>query len=92
MPHSCAYGREKTLETVDLAKMKLAINGLRDELQKANSCYEDARHSFGVFDDVLADPTVNVDEVSVSRVEKDKRFSSHVIAWVLPRMNNCTEQ
>jgi len=41
------YGQEKTLETVNLAKMNLAVNGLRGEIKKANTYYEDAFGSFG---------------------------------------------
>jgi len=50
------YGQEKTLETVNLAKMNLAVNGLRGEIKKANTYYEDAFGSFGAFDYVLANP------------------------------------
>jgi type I restriction enzyme M protein len=35
------YGQEKTGETVNLAKMNLAVNGLRGEFKKGNSYYED---------------------------------------------------
>jgi type I restriction enzyme M protein len=34
-------GQEKTLETVKLAKMNLAVNGLRGEIKQANTYYED---------------------------------------------------
>lgn len=50
------YGQEKTLETVNLAKMNLAVNGLRGEIKKANTYYDDAFGSFGAFDYVLANP------------------------------------
>ena len=73
------YGQEKTLETVNLAKMNLAVNGLRGEIQKANTYYDDAFGSFGAFDYVLANPPFNVDDVSLSSVEKDKRFSTYGI-------------
>ncbi len=73
------YGQEKTLETVNLAKMNLAVNGLRGEVKKANTYYEDPHHSFGAFDYVLANPPFNVDDVSVSSVEKDKRFNTYGI-------------
>jgi len=32
---------------------------------------------FGAFDYVLANPPFNVDDVSLSSVEKDKRFNTH---------------
>ncbi|TSA37778.1 MAG: SAM-dependent DNA methyltransferase [Verrucomicrobiaceae bacterium] len=73
------YGQEKTLETVNLAKMNLAVNGLRGEVMKANTYYDDPHGSFGGFDYVLANPPFNVDDVSLSSVEKDKRFNTYGI-------------
>ncbi len=73
------YGQEKTLETINLAKMNLAVNGLRGEIKKANTYYEDPFDSFGAFDYVLANPPFNVDDVSLSSVEKDKRFNTYGI-------------
>jgi type I restriction enzyme M protein len=73
------YGQEKTMETVNLAKMNLAVNGLRGEIKKANTYYDDPHASFGAFDYVLANPPFNVDDVSLSSVEKDKRFSTYGI-------------
>lgn len=70
-------GQEKTLETVKLAKMNLAVNGLRGEIRQANTYYEDPYISFGKFDYVMANPPFNVDDVSVSRVEGDKRFNTY---------------
>lgn len=73
------YGQEKTQETVNLAKMNLAVNGLRGEVKKANTYYEDPYTSFGAFDYVLANPPFNVDDVSLSTVEHDKRFNTYGI-------------
>ena len=73
------YGQEKTQETVNLAKMNLAVNGLRGDVKKRNSYYEDAFDSFRAFDYVLANPPFNVDDVSLSSVEKDKRFNTYGI-------------
>jgi type I restriction enzyme M protein len=73
------YGQEKTRETVNLAKMNLAVNGLRGEVKQANTYYEDPYLSFGAFDYVLANPPFNVDDVSVRSVEKDQRFSTYGI-------------
>ena len=73
------YGQEKMQETVNLAKMNLAVNGLRGEVKKANTYYEDPHDSFGAFDYVLANPPFNVDDVSLSSVEKDKRFNTYGI-------------
>jgi len=71
------YGQEKTLETVKLAKMNLAVNGLRGDIRQSNTYYEDPFNSFGQFDYVLANPPFNVDDVSLSSVEKDKRFNTY---------------
>ena len=72
-------GQEKTRDTVNLAKMNLAVNGLRGEIKQANTYYEDPYESFGAFDYVLANPPFNVDDVSLSSVEKDKRFNTYGI-------------
>ena len=73
------YGQEKTLETVKLAKMNLAVNGLRGDILQANTYYEDPFGSFGQFDYVLTNPPFNVDDVGLTRVEGDKRFNTHGI-------------
>ena len=72
-------GQEKTLETVKLAKMNLAVNGLRGEVKQANTYSEDAYGSFGAFDYVMANPPFNVDDVPISTVEKDRRFNTYGI-------------
>ncbi len=73
------YGQEKTLETVNLAKMNLVVNGLRGEIKQANTYYEDVYKSIGKFDYVLANPPFNVDDVTLGKVENDKRFSTYGI-------------
>ena len=72
-------GQEKTQDTVKLAKMNLAVNVLRGEIKQANTYYEDPYQSFSAFDYVLANPPFNVDDVSLSSVEKDKRFNTYGI-------------
>lgn len=72
-------GQEKTRDTVNLAKMNLAVNGLRGEIKQANTYYEDPYQCFGAFDYVLANPPFNVDDVSLSSVEKDSRFNTYGI-------------
>src|SRR4051812_29165064 len=57
------YGQEKHLGTVKLAKMNLAVNGMRGDIKQAITYYEDAFDSFGAFDYVLANPPFNVDDV-----------------------------
>ena len=73
------YGQEKTLETVKLAKMNLAVNGLRGTVIQANTYLEDPHNSLGQFDYVMANPPFNVDDVSVAAVEKDPRFNTYGI-------------
>jgi type I restriction enzyme M protein len=76
-PSLFVYGQEKTLETVKLAKMNIAVNGLRGEIRQANTYYEDLYSSFERFDYVLANPPFNVDDVNLSKVEKDRRFNTY---------------
>ncbi|MGP1385147.1 MAG: type I restriction-modification system subunit M [Thainema sp.] len=71
------YGQEKTLETVKLAKMNIAINGIRGHIQQANTYYEDVFNSFEAFNNVLANPPFNVDDVNLSRVKADRRFNTY---------------
>lgn len=71
------YGQEKTLDTVKLAKMNLAVNGLRGEVRQANSYAEDPYQGFGKFDFVMANPPFNVDDVPIATVEKDPRFNTY---------------
>jgi type I restriction enzyme M protein len=73
------YGQEKTLETVKLAKMNLAVNGLRGDIRQANAYYEDPFDGFGKFDFVMANPPFNVDDVSLKSVEGDRRFNTYGI-------------
>lgn len=72
-------GQEKTLATVKLAKMNLAVNGLRGDIHQAISYYEDPANSLGRFDYVLANPPFNVDEVLYNGVKDDPRFNTHGI-------------
>lgn len=71
------YGQEKTLETVKLAKMNLAVNGLHGSVAQANTYVEDPHGSFGQFDYVMANPPFNVDDVAVAAIEKDPRFNTY---------------
>lgn len=71
------YGQEKTLDTVKLAKMNLAVNGLRGEIKQANSYGENPFDGFGKFDFVMANPPFNVDDVPLTTVEKDPRFNTY---------------
>jgi type I restriction enzyme M protein len=73
------YGQEKTLETVKLAKMNIAVNGLRGEIRQSNTYSEDPFDSFERFDYVLANPPFNVDDVNLKNVETQKRFNTYGI-------------
>lgn len=72
-------GQEKNLETVKLAKMNLAVNGLRGDVKQGISYYEDHFKSIGKFDYVLANPPFNVDDVNLGSVENDARFNTYGI-------------
>ena len=71
------FGQEKTLATVKLAKMNLAVNGLRGEIKEGNSYSQDPFGSFGSFDYVLANPPFNVDDVAIDTVANDPRFTTY---------------
>lgn len=73
------YGQEKTLDTVKLAKMNLAVNGLRGEIMQANSYAENPFDGFGKFDYVMANPPFNVDDVPIATIESDPRFNTYGI-------------
>ena len=73
------YGQEKEPETVKLAKMNLAVNGLRGDIKPQNSYYSDPHDSFGKFDYVLANPPFNVDDVNYDKVKNDVRFNTYGI-------------
>jgi type I restriction enzyme M protein len=73
------YGQEKTLDTVKLAKMNIAVNGLRGEIRQANSYAENPFDGFGRFDFVMANPPFNVDDVPIATVEADPRFNTYGI-------------
>lgn len=73
------YGGEKDSETVKLARMNLAVNGLRGQVVQANAYYENPFDSYGKFDYVMANPPFNVDDVNYDRVKDDKRFNEYGI-------------
>lgn len=73
------YGGEKVAGNVGLAKMNLAVHGLRGEIKQANAFYENPHDSFGKFDYVMANPPFNVKDVNYARVKDDTRFSTYGI-------------
>src|ERR1700674_3689177 len=68
------FGTEKASETVNLAKMNLAVHGLSGDIREANTYYEDPHKSLGRFDFVMANPPFNVSGVDKDRLKDDKRF------------------
>ncbi len=78
------FGEEKTLETVRLAKMNLAVHGLEGDIRNGNSYYEDIHNSVGKFDFVMANPPFNVNNIQKERLEDNKtRFP-----FGMPRNDN----
>jgi len=73
------YGSEKDSETVKLARMNLAVNGLRGQVVQANAYYENPFDSYSKFDYVMANPPFNVDDVNYDRVKDDQRFNEYGI-------------
>ena len=73
------YGGEKDSATVKLAKMNIAVNGLRGQILQANAYYEDPFSSYERFDFVMANPPFNVDDVNLDRVKGQKRFNAYGI-------------
>jgi len=72
-----AYGQEKTLDTVKLDKMNLAVNGIHGDIRQANTYTEDPFDCYRKFDYVMANPPFNVDEVSLESVKDSKRFNEY---------------
>ena len=62
-----------------MAKMNIAVNGLRGEVLQGNTYQHDRHDSFGKFDYVLANPPFNVDEVNLNMVKNDPRFNTYGI-------------
>lgn len=72
-----AYGVEKTVTTVRLAKMNLVLNNVRGTITEANTYYNDPYNSVGQFDYVMANPPFNVDEVELDLVKNQVRFNKY---------------
>jgi type I restriction enzyme M protein len=67
------YGQEKTLSTVRLCKMNLAVHGLSGIIRNANSYYDDEyKELSGKFDYVMANPPFNVNKIDKERLPKDR--------------------
>jgi type I restriction enzyme M protein len=73
------YGNTKDSETVKIARMNIVVNGLRGQIVKANTYYEDPFECYGQFDYVLANPPFNVDDVNLDKVKGQKKFNEYGI-------------
>lgn len=77
------YGQERTKDTVNLAKMNLAVNGLNGDIRNVNSYYEDpfaidasiGAEGHGAFDYVMANPPFNVKDVVEEKITPATRFN-----------------
>jgi type I restriction enzyme M protein len=76
------YGQEKTLETVRLCKMNLAVQGLSGDIRNANSYYDDPHLSTGRFDYVMANPPFNVNGIDTGRLNMSR------FPFGIPRVDN----
>ncbi len=78
------YGQEKTLETVKLCQMNLAVHGLQGDIRQAITYYEDLFDAAGKFDFVMANPPFNVNGVDKEKIkDQKKRFP-----FGMPKVDN----
>ena len=68
------YGQEKNPDTINIAKMNLAVHGLTGEIKEAITYYQDEHTLAGGADYVMANPPFNVDFVDAERVKVDPRL------------------
>jgi type I restriction enzyme M protein len=74
------FGHEKTVTTIRLARMNLAVHGLQGDIRQANTYYEDphrlqdGKPLWGHCDFVMANPPFNVDEVDAGKAGSDHRL------------------
>jgi type I restriction enzyme M protein len=74
------FGHEKTVTTIRLARMNLAVHGLQGDIRDANTYYmdphrlQDGKPLWGHCDFVMANPPFNVDEVDAGKAGKDHRL------------------
>jgi type I restriction enzyme M protein len=67
------YGQEKNPDTINIAKMNLAVHGLTGEIKEAITYYQDEHNLVGGADFVMANPPFNVDLVDAERIKTDVR-------------------
>src|SRR5215472_899674 len=76
------YGQEKNRETINIAKMNLAVHGLEGKIAEAITYYQDEHTLVGKCDFVMANPPFNVDLVDAERIKSDPR-----LPFALPGVN-----
>jgi len=69
------FGVEKVAETLNMAKLNLAIHGLSGDILEANTYYQDPHRSLGYFDFVMANPPFNQSGVDRELIKTDARFN-----------------
>jgi len=83
------YGQEKNRDTINIARMNLAVHGLEGKIAEAITYYQD-EHNLGPkqkmepggCDFVMANPPFNVDLVDAERIKGDPR-----LPFALPGVN-----
>ena len=68
------FGQEKNPQTIQLAKMNLAVHGLEGRIAEAITYYQDEHELLGKCDFVMANPPFNVDLVDAERIAGDPRL------------------
>ena len=67
-------GVEKNDTTIRLAKMNLAVHGLKGDIRQAITYYGDPHELLGRADYVMANPPFNVDEIDADKVRTGPRL------------------
>ena len=67
------WGQEMKTETIKMAKMNLAINGLEGKITEANSLYQNI-YTGKRFDYVMANPPFNVSGIDKDKLKNDPRY------------------
>jgi type I restriction enzyme M protein len=68
------YGQEKNRDTINIAKMNLAVHGLEGKIAEAITYYQDEHSLVGKCDFVMANPPFNVDLVDAKKIEGEPRL------------------
>lgn len=68
------YGQEKNQQTINLAKMNLAVHGLEGNIIQGITYYDDHHKMYDKADFLMANPPFNVDEVDADKIRKDVRL------------------